>query len=174
MGIGFYQQVPQYRWDIPTMKRLRNRLFKLKWTKQEFVHYLYSTALAKVECDILGWINYRSFRSKEQGVTPWLVIPLKNPCIKNRGWQRSVIFFYPSLLLCSFVHRQIKTFGMGWLVVVVVGVTPWLVIMSLTIKGYFTILYAMTRQWRIEFEGAYSMRWRLQSYQRRIEFPRNK
>lgn len=62
MGVDFYEQVPQYQWDIPTMKRLRNRLFKLKWPKQEFVDYLYSTVIAKVECDILGWSNYCGFR----------------------------------------------------------------------------------------------------------------
>ena len=34
-------------------------------------------------------------------------------------------------------------------------VTPWLVIILLTTKGNIATLSAMTRQWRIEFEGAY-------------------
>lgn len=62
MGVSFYEQVPHYRWDITTAKRLRNLILKLRWTQQEFVDYLYSTVLAKVECDILGWNNYRGFR----------------------------------------------------------------------------------------------------------------
>jgi hypothetical protein len=61
MGVRFYEQVPQYRWDIPTTERIRNRLFKLKWTKRDFVDYLYGTVITKVECDILGWNNYRGY-----------------------------------------------------------------------------------------------------------------
>jgi hypothetical protein len=63
VGVHFYEQVPEDRWDIPLTKRIRSRLFKLKWSRAQFVDYLSSTILAKVECDILGWNNYSGFRA---------------------------------------------------------------------------------------------------------------
>ncbi len=62
MSVDFYEQVPERNWDIPLGKRLKYLIFKLRWSEKDFVSYIYSTIIGKVECDIWGWNNYRGFR----------------------------------------------------------------------------------------------------------------
>lgn len=62
MTIGFYEQVPRYRWDIPVFKRLKRRLFKSQWSTQKYVNYIHDSLIAKAECDIQGWDNYSGSR----------------------------------------------------------------------------------------------------------------